>query len=159
MRIVYSLIFLILLLSCSDDDMVITRTKQEQLVLDINRIKGYILENNLDGFQSLESGLHYKILEQGNLNFPNNGDTLDVEYIGQFLDGREFDRSYTNQPFQFILGSGEVIQGWEIGLPLIDENGSIILIIPSGLGYGSSSNNSIPENSVLIFRIKLLKVR
>ena len=75
------------------------------------------------------------------------------------LNGLEFDRSYTNQPFEFILGSNEVIQGWELGVPLIDENGSIILIIPSGLAYGNTSTSSIPENSVLIFRLKLLEIK
>ena len=82
-----------------------------------------------------------------------------MEYVGQLLNGIEFDRSYTNQPFEMILGSGEVIQGWEIGLQLIDETGTIILIIPSGLAYGGTSSNSIPENSVLIFRVKLINIR
>ena len=57
----------------------------------------------------------------------------------------------------FLLG--EVIQGWELGLPYVDEEGQILLIIPSGLAYGNTSTNSIPENSILIFRIKLLVIK
>ena len=45
----------------------------------------------------------------GNQKYPEIGDTLSVEYVGQLLNGREFDRNYTNQPFELILGSGEVI--------------------------------------------------
>ncbi|MEL0009894.1 MAG: FKBP-type peptidyl-prolyl cis-trans isomerase, partial [Flammeovirgaceae bacterium] len=101
----------------------------------------------------------YKTLELGNQKYPEIGDTLSVEYVGQLLNGREFDRNYTNQPFELVLGSGEVIQGWELGLPYVDEEGEMILIIPSGLAYGNTSTNSIPENSVLIFRIKLLEIK
>ena len=147
------------LFSCTEDSTTVNRTKQEQLALDIVRINGYIQENNLTGFQSLDNGLHYKTLELGNQEYPQVGDTLSVEYVGQLLNGREFDRNYTNQPFELILGSGEVIQGWELGLSYVDEEGEIILIIPSGLAYGNTSTNSIPENSVLIFRIKLLEIR
>ena len=154
-------IFLVMIsiFSCTDENIVVTRTKQEQFNLDLERIQGYLNENNLEGFESLDNGLHYKILEEGNSSFPKNGDTLDVEYVGQLLNGLEFDRSYTNQPFEFILGSNEVIQGWELGVPLIDEEGTILLIIPSGLAYGTTTSGSIPENSVLIFRIKLLDIR
>ena len=151
--------FLLLFISCTDDVSSITRTKQEQLDLDLTRIQGYINENNLEGFSSTEKGLFYKLVDEGNSLFPVNGDTLSVEYVGELLDGSEFDRSNTDQPFEFVLGQGLVIEGWEIGLTKIDEGGSGILIIPSGLGYGASANNSIPENSVLVFRIDLLDIR
>ena len=156
------LIFFLVFLStfsCVDENVVVTRSKQEQLELDLTRIQGYINENNLTGFSSTEKGLYYKIMEAGNTTFPANGDTLSVEYIGELLDGSEFDRSNTDQPFEFILGQGQVIEGWEIGLSKIDEGGSGILIIPSGLGYASANTSSIPENSVLIFRIDLINIR
>ena len=137
----FSLIFS--MISCTEDISTVSRTKQEQLDLDLTRIEGYLNENNLSGFSSTENGLHYKVIDQGNSNYPVNGDTISVEYIGQLLDGSEFDRSNTGQPFEFILGSGQVIEGWEIGIPKIDEGGSGILIIPSGLGYGSVVNLSL----------------
>ena len=121
MKKILVLFTLVVLFSCTEDNTTVTRTKQEQLALDIDRIKGYIEENNLSGFESLENGLHYKTLELGNQKYPEIGDTLSVEYVGQLLNGREFDRNYTNQPFELILGSGEVIQGWELGLPYVDE--------------------------------------
>ena len=130
-RLFSIIIFIVTITSCSEESNDIVRTKQEQLNLDISMIEGYISENNLSGYSSLDNGLYYKVLDEGNSSFPQNGDTLDVEYVGQLLNGIEFDRSYTNQPFEMVLGSGGVIQGWEIGLPLIDETGTIILIIPS----------------------------
>ena len=159
MKKILVLFIIAVLFSCTEDNTTDTRTKQEQLALDIDRIKGYIEEDNLSGFESLENRLHYKTLELGNQKYPEIGDTLSVEYVGQLLNGREFDRNYTNQPFELILGSGEVIQGWELGLPYVDEEGQILLIIPSGLAYGNTSTNSIPENSILIFRIKLLVIK
>lgn len=155
--IFFSLIFSII--SCTEDVSTVTRTKQEQLDLDLTRIEGYLNENNLSGFSSTDNGLYYKLIEQGNSNYPTNGDTISVEYIGELLNGSEFDRSNTNQPFEFVLGLGQVIEGWEIGIPKIDEGGSGILIIPSGLGYGTVANSSIPGNSVLIFRINLIEIR
>ena len=159
MRILIFFLVFISTFSCADENVVVTRTKQEQLELDLTRIQGYINENNLTGFSSTDKGLYYKIMEAGNTTFPANGDTLSVDYIGELLDGSEFDRSNTDQPFEFVLGQGQVIEGWEIGLSKIDEGGSGILIIPSVLGYGSAITSSIPENSVLIFRIDLIDIR
>ena len=120
--IFFSLIFS--LISCTEDVSTVTRTKQEQLDLDLTRIEGYLNENNLSGFSSTDNGLYYKLIEQGNSNYPDNGDTISVEYIGELLDGSEFDRSNTDQPFEFVLGLGQVIEGWEMGIPKIDEAGS-----------------------------------
>ena len=159
MRILIFFLVFISIFSCTDENIVVTRTKQEQLELDLTRIQGYINENNLSGFSSTDNGLYYKLVEAGNTTFPSNGDTLSVEYIGELLDGSEFDRSNTDQPFEFVLGQGQVIEGWEIGLPKIDEGGSGILIISSGLGYGSAITSSITEHSVLIFRIDLIDIR
>ena len=164
MRILIFFLVFISIFSCTDENIVVTRTKQEQLEFNFvywfgRILQGYINENNLSGFSSTDNGLYYKLVEAGNTTFPSNGDTLSVEYIGELLDGSEFDRSNTDQPFEFVLGQGQVIEGWEIGLPKIDEGGSGILIIPSGLGYGSAITSSIPENSVLIFRIDLIDIR
>ena len=104
-RLFSIIIFLVIITSCSEESNDIVRTKQEQLNLDISRIEGYISENNLSGYVSLDNGLYYKVLDEGNSTFPQNGDTLDVEYVGQLLNGIEFDRSYTNQPFEMVLGS------------------------------------------------------
>ena len=74
MKYIFPILLTISFFSCTDENTEVTRTKQEQLVLDIDRIKGYIDENNLSGFESLDNGLHYKILESGNQQFPQLGD-------------------------------------------------------------------------------------
>ena len=114
MRILIFFLVFISIFSCTDENIVVTRTKQEQLELDLTRIQGYINENNLSGFSSTDNGLYYKLVEAGNTTFPSNGDTLSVEYIGELLDGSEFDRSNTDQPFEFVLGQGQVIEGWKL---------------------------------------------
>ena len=110
-RVFRVIIVLFVLSSCTDDDSILIKSKQEQLEFDILRIEGYLNENNLSGFTSLDNGLYYKVIEEGNSLFPVNGDTLKVNYVGQFLNGIEFDRNGTGQPFEFILGTGLVIQG------------------------------------------------
>ena len=70
MKKILVLFIIAVLFSCTEDNTTVTRTKQEQLALDIDRIKGYIEENNLSGFESLENGLHYKTLELGNQKYP-----------------------------------------------------------------------------------------
>ena len=158
-RVFRVIIVLFVLSSCTDDDSILIKSKQEQLEFDILRIEGYLNENNLSGFTSLDNGIYYKVIEEGNSLFPVNGDTLKVNYVGQFLNGIEFYRNGTGQPFEFILGTGLVIQGWNIGLKYIDEEGTGILIIPSGLGYGNTVSGSISPNSVLVFRVSLLDIK
>jgi len=148
-----------LLLSCEEGNDIITRTTSEQLQYDIKRIKGYIQENQLIGFSETSSGLHYKLVDNGSGVFPKIGDTLSVDYYGQYLNGSEFDKSNTDEPFEFILGVGIVIEGWEEGIPFIDEEGSGILIVPSALGYGKNPPSSIPPNSILIFSVDLVDIK
>ena len=72
MRILIFFLVFISIFSCTDENIVVTRTKQEQLELDLTRIQGYINENNLSGFSSTDNGLFYKIVEVNeNSNFEN----------------------------------------------------------------------------------------
>jgi len=95
-----------------------------------------------------------------------SGDTLMVHYTGWLYDdtkpdkkGEEFDGSTPEQPFVFQLGSGQVIGGWEVGLPGMKVGGLRKLIIPSGLAYGrEGAGTSIPPNATLVFEIELLSV-
>jgi FKBP-type peptidyl-prolyl cis-trans isomerase len=80
-----------------------------------------------------------------------------VEYTGRFLSGKKFDSSrLTENPFSFIIGANQVIDGWEEGVQLMKIGGTSRFIIPSRLAYGSSGNNSIPGNAVLDFDIELI---
>ena len=88
------------------------------------------------------------------------GDQVTVNYIGTFEDGTIFDAS-TNQggPVSFMIGVGQVIQGWEQGLIGMKEGGKRTLVIPPSLGYGDTGvEGIIPGNSTLIFTVELLDI-
>ncbi len=87
------------------------------------------------------------------------GDRVTVHYTGKFLDGKVFDSSLTRgEPYQFVLGAGQVISGWDIGIVGMRVGGKRILIIPPSFGYGMNDYGPIPGNSTLVFEVELLKV-
>jgi peptidylprolyl isomerase len=89
------------------------------------------------------------------------GKTLAVDYKGvRFDDGQAFDSSWsTGQPFQFILGANQAIQGWEKGLRGMRVGGRRELIIPPELAYGEHGQGSIRPNETIVFVVDLLDVR
>jgi FKBP-type peptidyl-prolyl cis-trans isomerase len=88
------------------------------------------------------------------------GDTVSVNYVGTLQDGTKFDSSYDrNQPFDFTLGSGQVIKGWDQGVVGMKVGGKRKLTIPPDLGYGAQAQGPIPANSTLIFEIELLNIK
>lgn len=90
-----------------------------------------------------------------------DGDTVSVNYKGTLTDGKEFDNSYKRgQPFEFKVGAGKVIKGWDLGLVGMKVGGKRKLTIPSALGYGErGAGTSIPPNSTLVFEVELLKIK
>jgi FKBP-type peptidyl-prolyl cis-trans isomerase len=89
------------------------------------------------------------------------GDTVAVHYTGRLKNGRVFDSSHdSGEPFIFVLGAGQVIKGWDLGVAGMKEGGKRKLIIPSELAYGErGSGRTIPPNSELEFDVELLKVK
>jgi len=127
-----------------------------QLKKEAGLIDAYIADNNLKVEQT-ESGLYYIIDKPGTGGFPKPGQKVKVHYTGTLLDGSEFDSSVDRGPFEFDLGRGRVIKGWDEGIPKFQKGGSGKLIIPSTLGYGSRPQGpKIPANSTLVFEIELL---
>lgn len=114
---------------------------------------------------STPSGLKYDDVKVGGGTQASKGKTVSVHYTG-WLDekgvkGKKFDSSQDHgQPFQFHLGSGEVIRGWDEGVAGMKVGGKRILMIPSKLGYGErGAGGAIPPNANLIFEVELLEVK
>ncbi len=87
------------------------------------------------------------------------GDVVTVNYIGTLTNGTKFDSSYDRgQPYTFQIGAGQVIAGWDQGVPGMKVGGKRRLTIPPSLAYGNQANGSIPPNSTLVFEIDLVSI-
>ncbi|MCG6141775.1 FKBP-type peptidyl-prolyl cis-trans isomerase [Leptospira mtsangambouensis] len=88
-----------------------------------------------------------------------SGSYVTVHYVGRLTNGTKFDSSRDrNRPFEFNLGAGEVVKGWDKGVKGMRVGGKRKLIIPPELGYGSKKVGNIPPDSTLIFEVELLKI-
>jgi len=87
------------------------------------------------------------------------GDTVTVNYVGTLTNGTKFDSSYdAGKPFPFRIGAGQVIAGWDQGVPGMRVGGKRRLTIPPSLAYGSTARGAIPANSTLVFDIDLVSI-
>ncbi len=88
------------------------------------------------------------------------GDTVSVHYIGTLKDGTQFDNSHTRgSAFEFTVGEGRVIKGWDEGVVGMKKGGQRLLVIPPDMAYGANAIGPIPANSTLIFSIELLEIK
>jgi peptidylprolyl isomerase len=109
---------------------------------------------------STASGLQYEEVVEGTGALPQKGQTVSVHYTGTLEDGSVFDSSRKRgQPFEFKLGVGQVIKGWDEGVGSMKVGGRRNLIIPPDLGYGSRGIGPIPPNATLIFDVELLGIK
>ncbi len=113
------------------------------------------------GFEKTESGLRYKMINKGSGKKAENGKTVSVHYSGSLENGKVFDSSYTRKkPIEFPLGQGNVIEGWDEGIALLQVGDKARFIIPSHLGYGAQgAGGVIPPNATLIFDVELMEVK
>ena len=106
------------------------------------------------------SGLQYQDIKEGNGDAVRAGDKVSVHYTGWLENGKKFDSSLDRgKPFEFTVGKGQVIAGWDEGLQGMKPGGKRKLVIPPQLGYGERGAGSvIPPNAALIFEVELVKI-
>jgi len=119
------------------------------------------IENiNMDNAITTDSGLKYVEIKEGTGESPKKGQKVTVHYTGTLENGTKFDSSRERRtPFDFTIGVGQVIKGWDEGVATMKVGGRRQLIIPPELGYGDSGvGGVIPGNATLIFDVELLDV-
>lgn len=134
-----------LLLAISPGDMKLADTNQIPTIIPLQQT------NKLD----------IKDLKIGTGKAVKPGDNVVMNYRGTLTDGKEFDSSYKrNQPFETTIGTGQVIKGWDEGIPGMKVGGKRRLIIPPSLAYGKQgAPPTIPPDATLIFEVELLQIK
>jgi FKBP-type peptidyl-prolyl cis-trans isomerase len=111
------------------------------------------------------TGLKYVRLKEGNGVALKKGQKVKVFYTGKLTNGKKFDSNVGDKPFQFKLGTGEVIPGWDEGVMLMSPGEKGVIVVPSELGYGREGVKNpenekkyiIPPDATLIFEIEVVK--
>ena len=113
-----------------------------------------------DGVKT-DSGLQYWDIKVGTGDVAKDGDHVKVHYTGWFTSGKKFDSSVdAHQPYDFTLGKGDVIKGWDEGVEGMKVGGKRQLRIPPELAYGETGHPpQIPTNATLIFDVQLLAIK
>ena len=152
-----------------EESVVVERITSEQLSAEKEVISEYLVNNNLEA-EETEEGISIVTSREGNGDYPQQGDVVQVNYTLRLLDGTVIDTSYEDvaqendvfnpqrnyAPFEITVGGGGVIEGWQIGIPKIDKGGKATLFIPSIYGYGARSGGPIPANSILMFDVEVV---
>jgi FKBP-type peptidyl-prolyl cis-trans isomerase FklB len=143
-------------------EMMQKRSEKVAAMSEKNKKEGeaFLAENKKkEGVITLPDGLQYKVIKEGTGAKPTPKDTVEVNYRGTLLDGKEFDSSYKRgQPAKFVLG--QVIPGWIEGLQLMSVGAKYEFYVPSELAYGErGAGADIGPNATLIFEVELLGIK
>ncbi len=136
---------------CINDAACKDRTVQSEQ----GEILSYAAAQGINGV-SHSSGLYYQVINPGSGPTPGPNSTITIKYIGKLLNGAVFDDKSTT-PVPYTLSS--MIQGFQVGMPLIQKGGSIKLIVPSSMGYGCNGFGAVLSNSILYFEVELTDVQ
>jgi FKBP-type peptidyl-prolyl cis-trans isomerase len=156
-KLLLAIIIGVAVASCIDDpEPYIPPTKAEEDAL----LKTYLdtLDNRGFDIDTTALGVYYITDSIGNGTFPQDGDTCVVKYTGRFIDGSIFETT-GETTWEYVLGTENLIDGWNDATRCIDEEGSAFLIIPSELGYGEDGAGQIPPNTTTVFWIEMVEIK
>lgn len=147
-RITFPALFLLLLTlvlnSCKEDTFI------DWKILNDNWYEKHKTDKD---YKITESGLCYRVIEQGKMRRPNSNSNITVKYSGTLINGIKFDSS---DKFEANLYSSGLIQGWVEGITKMNVGGHYLFYIPANIAYGKTGKGTIPPYSVLIFDVTLL---
>jgi FKBP-type peptidyl-prolyl cis-trans isomerase FkpA len=117
--------------------------------------------NPQNGIERRKPNMKIEKIASGSGAYPKRGETVIVHYTGWLMDGAKFDSSVDrDEPFAFVLGTGQVIQGWDEGVATMRVGDKARLTIPPELAYGEQGYpGAIPPNATLVFEVELLSVK
>ena len=151
------------------DEATMMAAQEKESNLELNRelaaLEQYLEKEKMTGFTKVGKGVFVKVEQQGTGPQVTPGSKVTVNYTGQLKNGKKFDSNQDPafnhvQPFEFVVGNGSVIKGWDEGLVQFKEGGKGRIVVPSMLGYGSQANGDVmPAFSDLIFDVEVLKVQ
>ncbi len=114
------------------------------------------LRVDLDKMTRTSSGLYYQDRQPGTGALAEKGKSVSVGYVGTLANGQVFDQSGAGDPIRFVLGTGQVISGWDEGIAGMRVGGRRLLVIRPSLAYGNESPGAgIPPNATLVFDVTL----
>lgn len=140
---------------------------KKQALADDKALQAFFKQKGLTPTKTV-NGIYYLITTYGSGEHPKTGDKVKMNYTGALMDGTKFDSNTDTAfghvgPFEFTLGRGQVIKGWDEGVALLNKGAKATLFIPSGMAYGKNprpgsgpNKKGIPANSNLIFDVELL---
>jgi FKBP-type peptidyl-prolyl cis-trans isomerase len=133
--------------------------KMEEAKKDESALRQKYLQDNKITVKPTPSGLYYIEKAKGTGTQAAPGKKVKVHYTGTLLNGTKFDSSRDrSEPFEFTLGKGQVIKGWDEGIAMMKKGGKAMLISPSSIGYGERDMGQIPPYSTLVFDVELIDV-
>jgi FKBP-type peptidyl-prolyl cis-trans isomerase len=135
-----------------------TQNKKDEVIL-----QEYLKKNNMTNAKKTAGGVYYIITQPGTGSVPKAGQMVSLQYRGTLLDGKEFDssaKSNGGKPFEYPIGRGQVIPGWDEGVALLNKGSKATLLIPSSLAYGErGAGANVPANSPLRFDVELVDIK
>ncbi|WP_121808441.1 FKBP-type peptidyl-prolyl cis-trans isomerase [Mucilaginibacter kameinonensis] len=146
-----SAVIITLMMSCDNS---VKLNQERQAKTDDSLIRVYLKANPQLKVQKHSSGIYFQVLSEGKGQHPTESSMVTVNYTAALLNDMVVDKASG-----FSSSLDRLIKGWQIGIPLVKEGGTILLIVPSGLAYGANGVGRIPENSVLVFTVDLTEFK